>query len=241
MKLFSDEELEGLCGSSIFQAIPKEKYCHIFECLKANKAVFEGGSILYGPGSSKKYAGILLNGSMEECLYDEEGGQVTLIRLQKGDVFGAECSCSAELFNQVYLRALTRCCIMTLDFSVLLSEKTMTCPYRLQVTANLLQEFSRQVTFLTTRIHILSQKRLRDKLKLYLGSLERTEDGYVHIPFSRSALSEFLYADRSAVSRELCRMRDEGLIELYGNRVRIIEKNPFASRIVAMATDRPEK
>ena len=33
--------------------------------------------------------------------------------------------------------------------------------------------------------------------------------------------------------------RDEGLIELYGNRVRIIEKNPFASRIVAMATDRP--
>ena len=166
---------------------------------------------------------------------------MTLIRLQKGDVFGAECACSAELFNQVYLRALTRCCIMTLDFSVLLSEKTMTCPYRLQVTANLLQEFARQVTFLTTRIHILSQKRLRDKLKLYLGSLERTEDGYVHIPFSRSALSEFLYADRSAVSRELCRMRDEGLIELYGNRVRIIEKNPFASRIVAMATDRPEK
>ena len=41
MKLFSDVELEGLCGSSIFQAIPKEKYCHIFECLKANKAVLK--------------------------------------------------------------------------------------------------------------------------------------------------------------------------------------------------------
>ena len=110
------------------------------------------------------------------------------------------------------------------DFSALLSEKTLTCPYRLQITANLLQEFAKQVTFLTTRIHILSQKRLRDKLKLYLGSLNRSEDGYAHIPLSRSALSEFLYADRSAVSRELSRMKAEGMIELCRNNVRIIEE-----------------
>ena len=225
MKLFSDEDLVGLYGSSIFQEIPEEKYCHVFACLKADKAAFEEGSILYGPGSSKKYAGILLDGIMEECLYDEEGNQVTLMRLQKGDVFGAECSCSAELFSQVYLRALTKCRIMTLDFSALLSEKTLNCPYRLQITANLLQEFAEQVTFLTMRIHILSQKRLRDKLKLYLGSLNRSEDGYAHIPLSRTALSEFLYADRSAVSRELSRMKAEGMIELYRNNVRIIEKN----------------
>ena len=71
----------------------------------------------------------------------------------------------------------------------------------------------------------LGQKRLRDKLKLYLGSLNRSEDGYAHIPLSRTALSEFLYADRSAVSRELSRMKAEGMIELYRNHVRIIEKN----------------
>ena len=76
MNLFSDEELAGLYGSSIFQAIPEEKYCHVFACLKADKAAFEEGSILYGPGSSKKYAGILLDGVMEECLYDEEGNQI---------------------------------------------------------------------------------------------------------------------------------------------------------------------
>ncbi len=85
-----------------------------------------------------------------------------------------------------------------LDFAALLSEKTFSCSCRMQVTTNLMQEFARQVMFFNSKIRILSQKKLRDKLKIYLQTLEIAPDGTVCLPYSRRELSEYLYADRSA-------------------------------------------
>ena len=53
MKLFSDEDLVGLYGSSIFQAIPEEKYCHVFACLKADKAALKRAVFFTGLEAAK--------------------------------------------------------------------------------------------------------------------------------------------------------------------------------------------
>lgn len=82
----------------------------------------------------------------------------------------------------------------------------------MQVTANLMQEFARQVLAFNTKVRILGQKRLRDRLKIYLQTLTTDDDGVYTLPYSRSALADFLCVDRSALSRELCRMRDEGIL-----------------------------
>ena len=76
-----------------------------------------------------------------------------------------------------------------LDFAALLSEKTFSCSCRMQVTTNLMQEFARQVMFFNSKIRILSQKKLRDKLKIYLQTLEIAPDGTVCLPYSRRELS----------------------------------------------------
>ena len=38
------------------------------------------------------------------------------------------------------------------------------------------------------------------------------------IPFNRQQLADYLNLDRSALSKELCKMRDEGLLEFEKNR-----------------------
>jgi CRP-like cAMP-binding protein len=43
------------------------------------------------------------------------------------------------------------------------------------------------------------------------------------LPLKRNELADFLGVSRPAVSRELGRMRDEGLIEFYKSSVRIID------------------
>ena len=130
--------------------------------------------------------------------------------------------------SPVCLRTASDCTVMLLDFGVLLSESSMGCPCRMQVTANLMQEFARQVMFFNSKIRILSQKKLRDKLKIYLQTLEIAPDGTVCLPYTRRELSEYLYADRSALSRELCKMRDEGILNFSGSRLQILDPDFLA-------------
>lgn len=72
-------------------------------------------------------------------------------------------------------------------------------------------------------MRILAQKRLRDRLKIYLQTLTPDSKGCYHLLYSRTELADFLCVDRSALSRELCRMRDEKVIEFSGAKIKILD------------------
>jgi len=122
----------------------------------------------------------------------------------------------------VCLRASSGCTVMQLDFSALLSQKTLTCPCRMQVTANLMQDMAQQLLFFNTKVRILAQKRLRDRLKIYLQTLTPDEKGCYSLPYTRTELADFLCVDRSALSRELCRMRDERILDFSGAKIHLL-------------------
>lgn len=220
-----DEEFyrEYLDSSCLFKGIPGSKCNHVLDCLQAKVEVFAEGTSLVSVGDQNSRAGILLEGGLEEFIYDENANQASIRHLERGDVFGAELACGDSLASDFYLETTEDSKVLLLDFKSLLSETTLTCPYRMQVTANLLQELANQLTFFNIKVRILSQKKLRDKLKVYLRTLEISEEGVIHLPFTRSKLAEFLYVDRSALSRELCRMRDEGVLTFSGSKLTIMD------------------
>lgn len=174
-------------------------------------------------GEQSHNTGILLDGTVEEFLYDENGNQVSICRLASGQIFGAELACTGWSTSPVCLRADSDCTVLRLDFSALMSQQTMTCPCRMQVTANLMQDMAQQLLFFNTKVRILAQKRLRDRLKIYLQTLTPDSKGCYHLLYSRTELADFLCVDRSALSRELCRMRDEKLLEFSGARIKILD------------------
>ena len=45
------------------------------------------------------------------------------------------------------------------------------------------------------------------------------------IPFNRQQLADYLSVDRSAMSNELCKLRDAGILEFNKNTFTIFEKN----------------
>jgi len=158
-----------------------------------------------------------------KVIYDENGNQITVAHIHEGQIFGAELACSGGVTSPVCLRTASVCTVMLLNFGVLLSESSMGCPCRMQVTANLMQEFARQVLAFNTKVRILGQKRLRDRLKIYLQTLTPNADGVYTLPYSRAALADFLCVDRSALSRELCRMRDEGILSFSGSKICMLD------------------
>ena len=72
-------------------------------------------------------------------------------------------------------------------------------------------------------MRILAQKRLRDRLKIYLQTLTPDAKGYYSLPYTRTELADFLCVDRSALSRELCRMRDEGILDFSGAKIHLLD------------------
>lgn len=103
----------------------------------------------------------------------------------------------------------------------------MCCEEVRQVAAMLSMDISalapELLVFFNTKVRILAQKRLRDRLKIYLQTLTPDSKGCYHLLYSRTELADFLCVDRSALSRELCRMRDEKLLEFSGARIKILD------------------
>ena len=217
-----------LKSSGLFKSIPEEKYNNIFTCLQARIAEYKADTLIVNIGDRNFRAGIVLEGGLEEFIYDENANHVAIQHLKSGSVFGAELACGSSLSSQFYLKASVDTKVLLMDFKTLLSEATLTCPCRMQVTANLLQELSNQITFFNTKLRILSQKKLRDKLKIYLQTLEISKDNVIHLPFTRNKLAEFLYVDRSALSRELRRLRDDGILKFSGSNIKLLDPDFIA-------------
>lgn len=208
---------------SFFDGIPEEKYPNVLNCLHAVRKEFCKGSSILNIGDHEHPSGLVLQGSLEISLLDENGSQINVNHISTGGVFGMAMACAQQPVSPVRLRAMTDCELLFLDFTNILDPELAPCPYRSRVASNLLKDLARQTIFLNHRLRIIGQKRLRDKLKLFLQGQPAESDGTIHIPFKRNELADYLYADRSALSRELSRMAEEGILEYHGQNIRILD------------------
>ena len=76
---------------------------------------------------------------------------------------------------------------------------------------------------LSHRIFCTSPKTIRERLLTYLSSQAgKTGSSSFQIPFNRQQMADYLNLDRSALSKELGKMRDEGLITFHKNQFTLL-------------------
>jgi CRP-like cAMP-binding protein len=86
-----------------------------------------------------------------------------------------------------------------------------------------MKDIATQNITLHQRIEITSGKTTREKLLKYLNVQSRRlgSNSFV-IPFDRQELADYLGVDRSGLSNEISKLRDEGLIKCERNRFELI-------------------
>lgn len=93
-----------------------------------------------------------------------------------------------------------------------------------RVMCNIVSILADNNTRLIEKTEILCKKTLRSKIMAYLEQEARYNGSQKFtIPFNRTDLANYLDADRSALTRELARMRDEGLIAFEKNTFEILQ------------------
>ena len=93
------------------------------------------------------------------------------------------------------------------------------CRFHAAVVQNLFFAISEKNRSLVQKLGFLSKRSTREKLLSYLSEeAERQSSPEITIPFNRQQLADYLSVDRSAMSNELCKLRDEGLLTFEKNR-----------------------
>ena len=113
--------------------------------------------------------------------------------------------------------------IAFLSLEVVRACKNMTNEWHGKLLTNLLQVSVRKNLVLSTRIFCTSGKTIRSRLLTYLtGQQVKAGSTTFQIPFDRQQLADYLNVDRSALSKELGKMRDEGIVDFYKNSFRLL-------------------
>ena len=116
-----------------------------------------------------------------------------------------------------------------LDMQRILTVCSSACEFHTRLIHNLLTILTEKNLMLTHKIEHMAQKNTRDKLLSYLSmEAEKSGSAEFRIPFNRQQLADYLSVDRSAMSNELSKMRDEGLIKFSKNHFELLLEMPDA-------------
>ncbi len=213
--------LDQLTQNPLFKDIPPDDISGILHCAGAQTTHYDKGDILLHESAETSNIGILLSGCAQAYKLDASGRRLLIARLFSGSLFG-DVLTSARRKSPVSIIALEDITALYISYDAVLHRCHMTCPRHDLLLKNLLAIISEKYLDLNDRINCIIRPTLREKIMFYLGEIGKSSTGGVfNIPFTRAELADYLNADRSAVSRELAAMKQDGIIDYYKNTFKI--------------------
>ena len=187
----------------------------------SRKQTYEKKAVIFSAGSVVHETGIVLSGSVNIENNDLWGNKSILSNVPTGQVFAETYAFSHEPM-MVDAVAAEDCTILFLDFNMLMDNPMENRTWQNKLLRNMLNVSVQKNLALSSRIFCTSSKTIRGRLLTYLSSQSmKAGSSTFDIPFNRQQLADYLNTDRSALSNELGKMRDDGLIEFYKNTFRL--------------------
>ena len=201
----------------IFRDISNSEVEAMILCFRMRRARFAPGETIRVYGGSRD-VGVVVRGAAELVRFDSGGNRTILERMETGGIFGELLAFSAELGDSLEVIAAGECEVLFMDYAHIMKRCEKACRHLFRLMAEQARRLSR-------RVEVLSQRSIRDKLLCYFHILRLESGGdAVTLPFSLSTLADYISTDRSAMMRELKRMRQEGLVAVEGRRVALLEQ-----------------
>ena len=208
----------------IFHDITNSEVEAMIDCFRMRRARFEAGRTICVYGERRGEGGVLLRGRAELVSFDREGNRTILEQLDPGGVFGEELTFIPALGDCVEVVSGGDCEVLFMDYAHIMKRCEKACAHHSKLVQNMFRLVTEQVRRLSCRVEVLSRRSIREKLQCYFR-LRRLEAGtdVFQLPFTLSALADYISTDRSAMMRELKKMREEGLVVIDGRRVTLRE------------------
>ena len=182
---------------------------------------FEKNEVILSAGCTMHEIGLVLSGSVNIENLDLWGSKSILSSISAGQAFAETYALCGDVM-MVDAVAAEECEVLFVNISAFSGGAPGTVHEKL--LRNLLTVSMRKNLSLSQRIFCTTPKTVRGRLLTYFfAQAARSGSLQFEIPFNRQQLADYLNLDRSALSKELCKMRDEGLLTFEKNRFALNE------------------
>ncbi|BAH05898.1 Crp/Fnr family transcriptional regulator [Clostridium kluyveri] len=208
--------IEIIKDSPLFYGIKKEELFYLLQCLTPKIHSFSKNECIVNSGESVDRFGIVLEGEAIILKENSEGNRVIISVVKKGDLFGEMLVFSSRKIWPATVRVQNTCKVLFLTNSDLIARCGKMCPWHTAMLQNFMNVISDKALLLNKKVEYLSIKSIRGKICSYLlEQYQNAKNNTIILPLKRNELADFLNVSRPSMSREMCRMRDEGIIDFH--------------------------
>lgn len=214
-----------LCKSSLFENISNENIEKLCDCLMAHKKEIKKDSFVFRSGDPVRNVYLILSGSMH-IINEYFWGDRSIIETMKAYTFFGEAYVFAQKESHIVsVVAAEDSVILEMNPLRLLETCSHNCSFHNQLVQNTVRILATKIVRLTEKVEHVVQRTTRSKILSYLSQcMHQSHHNPFTIPYSRQQLADYLCVDRSALSHELCKLRDEGMINFRKNQFELLLK-----------------
>ena len=194
----------------------QENWEDVLSYLGAINKQYAKNEFIFHAGDKISVVGILISGNIHIIKEDFWGNRAILARLEPGDLFGESFSCVKTAKLPVSVVAVEDSVVLFIEYQKFTEPASKAQPFHAHLIRNMLQILAKKNIQLTQKLEHMVKRTTREKLMSYLSeqALKMKSQSF-SIPFNRQELADYLSVDRSAMSNELCKMRDEGILAFH--------------------------
>ena len=190
---------------------------------RAYEQNFKKGSTILHVGDLTDKMGLVMEGSVTVESDDAWGNRSILSKVEAGGFFAETYAVLPKEPLLVNVIANEDCHILFLRIGSLKQLQNNMEQWMIKFVSNLLMLSMHKNLMLSSRSFHTAPKTIRGRVMAYLNSVSMQKHAReFNIPFDRQQLADYLNLERTALSKELSKMKADGLIDYYKNSFKII-------------------
>lgn len=211
--------------SPLFNQIKTDELQPLLLCLKAFSKQYRKGETILKVGDKVVNIGLLLKGSAHIIKDDYWGNRTIIKEINVSEIFAEVYACLNHQESEIEIVAIEECEVMYLNIDTLTCMCQKSCSFHQQIIHNLMLIMASKNLLLTQKMEYVSKRTMREKILAYLFAQSlKQKSSRIQIPFNRQQFADYLSVNRSALSIELSKMQEEGLIRYFKNDFELLQK-----------------
>ena len=222
-EVFMKKYIPILKQTQLFAGAGEDEIAAMLDCMQAKLCTYKKGGYVVRQGERLDHITVVVEGSLHIQNNDYWGNHSIINTVGVGEVFGEAYIApgSGAILNDVV--AVEDSAVIFFDVRKMLTVCSSGCKFHTLVIQNMFFTISEKNRKLVQKLGHMSKRSTKEKLISFLSEeAKRQNSRSFAIPFNRQQLADFLSVDRSAMSNELCKMRDEGLLTFEKNRFTLL-------------------
>ena len=205
-----------LSKARLFNNITSQDLDTLLSCLMPRIHNFKKSECIAVAGEKIQGVGIILSGNAVVTKENAAGNRVIIALLKEGDIFGEIAAFSGSELWPATVYAQESCTAIFLPPEKIVGNCQKACVNHRTLIMNMLKIVSSKAIMLNRKVEYLSIKSMRGKISTYLlEQYKKAGNTTFMLPLTRNELADFLNVSRPSMSREMGRMREEGVIDFH--------------------------